>query len=550
MTGTIDRSPRGFAWRSIAFGPVLLAMTSLVLVVFALWHTQIFRDEANTLAIARSPSLGSMFEYLALDGNTPLYPLVLRGWMGLVGSGDLGAQVFSVLCYFGACWVLFCWGRWCGGGTTALFALACACWSAVWLNVAIQVRPYSMLLLLSCVGIHAWQKLLVEPSVGRKDAAVLSVALCGSLYTHPWAVFGAGAFVLLSFAAVFWLRIARRRTAMVFLALAVAGLGWLPQFAIQLRQSGENLAPWTGPASWSSVVAVLNDNLYSVGALAVLALVDFLSEKVGFLFQRRPAHPPIPRHRCVVGLLTAGWVSCSLAIAVCASQLTTCWASRYAVLLTPGLFILVGLRLDTMWHGRGFLPRSVARSLIVSGLLLAPSMTLYRIHGGYFRKSNSRSAVAYLRERWRPGDLVVVSSFAHAPAVIHYLPSDAHVMAYPSADRIAITCWVGIGRRVLDEGSLLEFTSRVAEELRPLGRVWLLDPFKATALGYGVATGWVGPPSDTRLFNYTEALRSVQIERWLSARAKRVAVFRPEEENLVGEKFAVTLFVVNPGASQ
>ncbi|MFZ4695971.1 MAG: glycosyltransferase family 39 protein [Verrucomicrobiia bacterium] len=495
-----------------------------------------------------------MFDHLTRDGNAPLHPFTLRIWMSVVGDGDWRAQVFSVFCYFGACWVLFRWARWCGGRMAGLFALACACTSAVWLDTAIQVRPYSMLLLVFSLALYSWQRVLFDPSSGKKHVVVFSLALLCSLYTHPWAVFGAAAFFVVSLGAMLWPwpRISRRRVAAVFVALIVAGLGWLPQFAIQLRQSGENLAPWSGSASWSSLLVVLNDNLFSIQGLAFLALVDFLSHGLRRLIRPCPTEGPhpYPPLRLVVTVSTAVWVVCVLLCAIGASQLTACWASRYAVLVTPGLFFLIALQLETMWRARGFLPFGLARCLIVLGLVLALAMTVYRLHRGWYQKSNARDVAAYVRERWRPGDLVVVSSFAYSPSVVHYLPPEVHVMTYPSGDRVAITSWVGIGTRILDERSLLDFTSRVESILRPSGRVWLVDPFKATVLGYGVAIGWVMPPSGTRLFNYTEALRAIQIERWLSARAKRVAVFRPEEETRVREIFTATLFVVEPEPSR
>ncbi|MCC7519823.1 MAG: glycosyltransferase family 39 protein [Verrucomicrobiae bacterium] len=523
-----------------------LLLAGALLSGVALSQTQLFRDEANTFATAQAPSVRAMLDDLIRDGNTPLYPLLLRALFRVFGSRDVVAQSFSVGCFLAACGVLFRWTARTAGRTAGLCALASAVLGGIWLDVALQVRPYALVVLCATLALQAWISLGEGRGRPLRHAGVLGLAMTGALYTHPWAVFAFGSMGAISgFALVFGERESRVRWGWVCGTLLAAGAAWSPLLLLQLKQAGQNLAPWSGPASWESLLLLVQNNLLSLQLLAVMVLVDAV-----LFWTRAPRLLPGTqemRRRARPVVLVLLWLLGFLALAVAASFVTTCWAGRYAVIATPGAFFILGIWAGRMWEGRGRCRRRMARGLLVFGFVGALRWTLVGMGDGYFQKTNAREMADAIKVCWQPGDLVVVSSFAYAPSIAHYLPPEYPIMAYPYGDRGVITRWAGIAAKILDDSSVAAFTSSVDARLRPSSRLWLVDPFKATAMGYGVASGWIQRPVGRRRFNYAEVLRTVEIERWCSANGKKVAAFRPMEETRVREGFYVSLFVMKTG---
>jgi hypothetical protein len=544
--GEPGRAGPGTAARATApFGAAgaLLLLVGGLLCSAALSGTEIFRDEANTLAIASATTFGETLAHLAADGNAPLHAVLLRAVFLATGPSDAAAQWLSVAFALGACVALYRWCALASGVVAGRVALACAVFATPWLEAAIQVRPYALLILLTTLSLWCWQDLLFARGRRGRRAFALGACVAAALYAHPWAAFSAGAMGVLSIAAALFGRGEERRGALASLfALAAAALAWSPQLAIQLRQAGQNLAPWSGPASFGSAVLLLRSNLDSLQALAGIALLD-----AGLAASRATAKgrsPSGPGSRGGESALVGLWALATLGLAMGASQVATCWAARYGVLLAPALWFLLGTWGARMWTGRGGLPRRGARAALLAGLALAAGFAAVKVATGGERKSNAREVVGYIREHLRPNDLVVVSSFAHAPAIAHYLPAEVPLLAYPRGDRGAITRWTGIEAEILDPRSLSRFEDTLSGAIWPGMRVWVVDPFRSTLLGCLVAMDWLPPPSGARRFNYAEALRATQVERWVRARGRVLGVRFQEPSRWIGEHFTLTLVAI------
>ena len=522
----------------------LLMVVGLVFCAVTLRDTQIFRDEANTLAIAQAPTFQAAIGYLVRDGNTPLHPLLVRSLFSLFGPTDRVAQMLSVTCFLGACFLLFRWVARMEGMTAGLAALAAAVLGGRWLDIAIQVRPYALLMFLTVAALWTWQDLGFARGRPWRRMIVLWATATASLYTHPWAVFSVVSMGGVSLAVLVLSRgEARKRWAFAVGTLLVAGAAWAPLFLVQMRQLGENLAPWSGPASLASVVLGVRVNLLSLQLLAALAIADAAFFLLRVRRSKEISHEEGEPAWCPA-LVVFLWIFGLFLLAALASRFTTCWASRYAVIATPGLLFLLGTWVGRMWEGRGGYSRGLARGLVFAGFAGAIGFTAHGIATGCYRKTNARDVANSIMVRWRENDIVVVSSFAHAPAIAHYLPPHVTLITYPYGDRGEITRWVGIERRVMDPSSTRDFEALVLGKIWPGMRVWIVDPFKSTLVGYLVAKDWIAPPLHSHQFNYMEVRRAVEIERWLQARGRRIAVIYPDEEKKMGECFTATLIAV------
>ncbi len=158
----------------------LLAVSVLVVAGIlrfsALDRQGLWDDESFTLR-----ALGIMPEPMTMaEGAPPLYFLLLRGWVAIVGTSLAGVRAFSAL--WGTAGVAII-GLFAGRAISlqaGLFSAALLCCHPFHLAYSQEARPYAMVFALATVTIWmAWE--------GRVWLFILaSTAL---LWTHPWGVF-------------------------------------------------------------------------------------------------------------------------------------------------------------------------------------------------------------------------------------------------------------------------------------------------------------------------------------------------------------------------
>src|SRR5262249_35957250 len=76
---------------------VLLFVLALVVRALTAGWGGLSCDEANCANMASAPTWERMVEYIKLDGNAPLFYVILRLWAIPFGSSDLSFRMLSVL---------------------------------------------------------------------------------------------------------------------------------------------------------------------------------------------------------------------------------------------------------------------------------------------------------------------------------------------------------------------------------------------------------------------------------------------------------------------
>ena len=310
-----------------AAGGAVLAVS----VVLRFWTpSPMWLDEALTVNISRAP-LHLIPHLLRDDGAPPLFYVLLHFWMQLFGTGDLGARSLS-----GVIGVLTLPAAWVAGqrvgsqswkdpaaGVPSPQAGAAdgpsdpeassrerrgrlVAWTTTFLVATspfavyydTEARMYSLVILLSALGIVAYAAILRRPTIW--NAAALALITGGLLYSHYWALF------LVATAAAgtaFFARSGRHarscRVALVALAAGVCTfVPWVPTFLFQLHHTG---TPWAAPADFTAIVYTFTQfaggNSDAGRALALvfafLALLAIAGNGVGPPPGRaRPSHPP------------------------------------------------------------------------------------------------------------------------------------------------------------------------------------------------------------------------------------------------------------------
>jgi len=424
-----------------------LALSAGVAVRF-ISRSSLWLDEALTVNIARLP-LSEIPAALRHDGAPPLYYMVLHGWIGIFGSGDLAVRSLSGLAGVAAIALAWAAGRRLGGSRVGWVAALVVASSPFAVAHALESRMYSLVIALVLAGYLAVTAALRHPS--RPWPLVATAALTGALLlTHYWSMFLVSAVVALLVVRTLRLRPGRHRSGDVLLdsddahhatrrvLLAIAGgsllfVPWIPSFLFQVRHTG---APWGQPGSLRSVFdTVANfaggywDPALPLGlifyGLIVLALfgraVDDRRLEID-LHSRGPG-----RHLAAVALG-------ALVLGILSTRLThSAFAARYTTVVFPFVILLVALGTKVFTDMR-FHHGTVALAVALGFWAIWPTTTGVR--------TNAPKVAAAIRARAAPGDVVAYCPDQLGPSVSRLLPATVDQVTFPRRGSPLFVDWV------------------------------------------------------------------------------------------------------------
>jgi len=395
----------------------LLAFAVLCRLIF-LGARSLWFDEAKTLILAQASVRDLPAMVRALEGISPLYFLVLHGWVALFPDPLTAIRLFSALCGIAALAVFLplCRKAAPGSWKTAFFI---GCFSSFWVHLSQDGRVYAPLLLASLGQAYGLLALTEEWSVGR----LLGYSLAGAagLYLHPFSGFTFAAGALYGCAAL------RRRGAHLgyFLAAqAVAALlyaPWLSSLQAQMGRAHTSLL--SEPLSWRQLALVAGTMLADLPflslamepwvrglglcALGLLAFGAFLRVRRARIAWDGPGafcvfHAAAP----LIMVRAAEW-----ALQRPMTQ------PRYFVALSPFLYILIALSADEL--------RSRWARRVIMALALCGAFAYHLV--GHVVDPRLEEMGRHLRSLTRPGDVVVhLQPYYYLSLRYRYLPDREH----------------------------------------------------------------------------------------------------------------------------
>lgn len=264
--------------------PALAAAVFGIVRLPELTRSPLWFDELFSLDVASLPFGESMRRIIADHTNPPLFYVLLKGWVALGGDGDLWARLlpclFALLLGPALVWL----AREARAGTMAgTLGVALAAASPLTVDLANEVRAYSLLALLACLSLAG--ALRARRLATPQAFALLTFVNVALVHTHYFGWLTVAAEV--GAAVVCWPRQARREmarsaalTALVFLPWASAvishvlrhpaplrNVAWIapPDAAAPLWLFSDLTGRWSMPGAnlaWLAVAAV------ALGALA------------------------------------------------------------------------------------------------------------------------------------------------------------------------------------------------------------------------------------------------------------------------------------------
>jgi 4-amino-4-deoxy-L-arabinose transferase-like glycosyltransferase len=144
-------------------------------------------DEGWSLYFAKT-DVSSLLQLTAVDIHPPLYYLILKLWIGIVGPSPIAVRLFSVLVGTAAVPLLYATGRRLWGGTAGLVAALLLAVSPLHIYYSQEVRMYGLVTLLGLAVLFF--ALRWEPGGQRRgNWAGYVLAATAALYTQYYAAF-------------------------------------------------------------------------------------------------------------------------------------------------------------------------------------------------------------------------------------------------------------------------------------------------------------------------------------------------------------------------
>lgn len=478
---------------------MLLAAAIRGLVAF---NGPLWRDEALFITIARAGSIQDLVHVLHFhESHPPLFYLMMRLWLSVVGDTDSRALLLSVLVGVALVPVMYVAGRQLYSRRAGLVAAAAAAIVPALNEYSGEIRPYSLLPLLAMVSCWALVVAL------RRRSLITWSAYAGSaialVYTHNWA------WLLLAgqFAAVIILIYREERSERIrllltsgaaFLAIGVAYLPWVPTLIFQSAHAGHPPRDVESSGALLLLIpngigrAVQSTLLPPVHALQVLAVVACAAVAASLVIlafrilrSRKTVRgyavaPSRDVEAAVARPDTALTTTVFLTVPVVATLAATVLSihsdmmqPRCLAMLTPLLLMLVADRIDRSWTAAP--PGSLRRRLLLAG---AAVMILdYSVRLNFLirtPRSNSESVAAAVGRATEPSDLVIVAREWIAASFNHYYPASNRQIDFPLFRRQDSGDFSDVWSRLADPAALERVASEIADAKKSRRRVWLI----------------------------------------------------------------------------
>jgi len=397
--------------------------------VYRLGYQSLWEDEVHSV-VRGNLSLSVVAQDILSTGNqAPLYYLTMHFWQFL-GDDELVVRYFSVICGALATAMLLRLGRSVRDRWTGLIAGLLLAVSPLHVWYSQETRMYSLVVLLAIVGNY----LLLRAVESNRTRHWLGYTVCmlALVYAH----YLTGLMVVAHFMFLF---VNRRSADMGFawrrwvLWMAVAGIVYLPWLMV-VGQHGETRTPnigWISPVHWSDPLLTLRTfglgHTSNAGVLDSLAFFSLAGASLLAIVQTLQA-PHLRREQLLVHWLLTPLLLLFL-VSWVASQRRgiSLYVDRYLLFTFPAFLLLAARGLRGLGH-RSKLLTCAAMAMV----LLSTYQSLNNLYlEPAFHRENWRDAVAYLRERWSSGDIVVTSSDPHFVALDYYHPGDIELRTLP-----------------------------------------------------------------------------------------------------------------------
>ena len=303
-------------------------------------------DEAYTILLAKQP-IGQLLSLTGVDTHPPLFYILLKGWAGVFGWGELALRSLSVLCMVGALLIGGMLVRKMFGYRTAIVTVCILALSPLLLRYGFEIRMYAFA---SLVGVAATYCLY---SATKAASAVCWRWLAGYGVLVAVGMYSLYYMAFLWIAHVVWLVamwLLQKQHIRQLLPYVYSYIGavvlfapWLPTFLGQMGNGA--LAPIGQPMNYEQLSGIVSFNvLYhpssSLGVLLTLLFIMWLAVVAWAIVRAKSSLMANYRSEA---LLLACYIGVPIMLLVCISFAKPMYTERYLSHVAIGLMMSVGV---------------------------------------------------------------------------------------------------------------------------------------------------------------------------------------------------------------
>ncbi|MBC7813221.1 MAG: glycosyltransferase family 39 protein [Burkholderiales bacterium] len=379
------------------------------------------QDEAWSVDAAATYDLAGVVMWVSNDIHTPLYSMLLHGWVGLVGTSEMAARWLSFLLSALTIALVYRSGRDLFSTRAGIYAALLLVASDFFMFFGGETRPYPLLATLAALLLWLyvrWLKTiafqnrsLALPASGegiRRSGLLLAFTLIGAalIYTHIY-----GAYLIAALALYTVVFIPDRRSILT-IALACVGMGvlfipWLPALLRQLR----DIYPVGRDSIWGQTRydfayvydEVMTLELVSAGLLALSVIAA--------LFWPRRATGQSPLQHFRFRQWRVGLVAFALIIPVIIAYVV---AGTERPITGRNFFIIMPALALALAYGLSRLPKWIGHAAIVAYTVAGIS-----VYAPLAITENYPAITADMHANLSPGEPLLIDM---GPDIWHYIP--------------------------------------------------------------------------------------------------------------------------------
>ncbi len=391
----------------------LILLLGFALRLYRLGYQSLWYDEGVSVFLAQK-SLSALTTHTARDIHPPLYYYLLHFWVRLAGRSEFSLAFLSLT--FGTLLIalLFLLGRRLYGTQAALLGSLLLAFTPFNLWYSQEVRMYTLGAFWGLLSLLCLLRLLNEEAGSSRLRVWLSYILTSALGLYTLYYF---AFLLLAqnLLVLGWWSVRRKGFPISQWALSQGAILflYLPWLPIALRQATNPPVP-----PWRSFIGLMQVVVDSWSALSLgesveprmvwpLLLITLALFVVGLSSRSRFSDASL------APIFLAGHLLLPLLLIYLFSFLTPLFHVRYIFTYSPPFYLLLGAGVAKLKK-----PVALLSLLIIFG---ASGYPIYNFHfEPRYATDDHRGAVAFLEERLRPGDALLINAGYAYPTFLYY----------------------------------------------------------------------------------------------------------------------------------
>ena len=478
---------------------ILLSMLVLFLLFVRVTHAgALWRDECDSLELARMPTFADIVHNLKFTSFPVLFPTTVRMFTNLFGTSDAALRGFGFV--VGAGLLVAAWFNARIRGDVPLILPALVGLNVTFLTVGTWIRGYGLGSVLVMLSFGLTTLFVVRPTLLRLIAMfVCYVASMQTLY-FPAAL--VPAFLLAGFA--IWVSRREFKWALALCGVAaVCALSYLPKFLtyFEIRNWVVALQRTTTPAElWHQFLIACGEPPNIAPWIWLALLVTPVLSTLWIITAKSR------RDSISASVFTFGAITILLATPMYFVFLWTLHnipETRYYLsllcVLAAAIELIIGLLGQFAWV-------RIARLVLVIGL--AAALPIFAWPKITERETNLDLLAQNLQNYAHNGDLIIVNRWFLAPGFSWYYHGPARWMTLPELSEKRIHRYDLLIAKMQESDALADIRSAISETLRSGNRVWLVGGAQVGQQGEPFILGAAPDPQfgwDSGMYDYSWA---------------------------------------------